>query len=388
MNKYNDYCTGCGLCKSIMPNDVKESHDNFTWYEPISDDSVSLCEKICPAFGNQSSSLSTKDIWGHRLETVFSYSLDSDIRKLGSSGGTLTSLALFLIEQKLVDGIIHVCDQSALTKKIVCSNTRNQIISSAGSKYIDSSNLLDIMQLINPNKKYCFIGKPCDVSILKEYSKYNQIIKDCIVYYFSFFCAGSPSVSANERLLNHLGCNPQNVSKIIYRGNGWPGEFVAIDKEGKEYKTDYNSSWGRYLGRDIRKICRFCIDGIGEQADISCADAWYVKDNAPDFSEHAGRNITFVRTNAGSSIFNEAQKMGYLESFNCDDVFDYLKTIQNYQFIRRATMHSTLLALRICGRGVPKYNSRLLSSYSKNISTSDRLKRFLGTIKRVIQKKI
>ena len=55
------------------------------------------------------------------------------------------------------------------------------------------------------NKKYAFIGKPCDVTVLKNFQKLNPIIAEVIPITMSFFCAGLPSIDAQKKLLEEMG---------------------------------------------------------------------------------------------------------------------------------------------------------------------------------------
>ena len=49
----------------------------------------------------------------------------------------------------------------------------------------------------------------------------------------SFFCAGLPSIDAQKKLLEEMGCNSRVVS-LRYRGNGWPGYATANLENGKQ----------------------------------------------------------------------------------------------------------------------------------------------------------
>lgn len=383
----SEYCTGCGLCKSIYKDKIKVNKDKFDTYIPLDKESIELCKNICPSYGKRSFEYDPKNIWGTTLGTLFTYSKDLSIRKMGSSGATLSTIAIYLLEKNLVDGVLQVKNISLFENKLTCSTTREEVLECSGSRYIDSSNLTNILDLIEEGKRYCFIGKPCDVSVLRQYSRLDEKVKNAITYFLSFFCAGVPSISANENLIEALGCK-SGGNHIAYRGNGWPGETIVTSIDGKEYKTDYDTSWGKYLGRDIRKICRFCIDGIGEAADISCADAWYIKNGKPDFSEHEGRNITFARTDKGQSLLNDVINSGLLISEECGNYHSYLKTIQNHQYTRRATLKPTISALKLFLKPYPKYSIYVLNGYCKEINSKTKLKRFLGTSKRIIKGKI
>ena len=134
-------------------------------------------------------------------------------------------------------------------------------------------------------------------------------------------------------------CIRDRCISLRYRGNGWPGYATVQKIDGKCNKISYNESWSKILGRDVRKSCRFCIDGIGSLADISCGDAWYLlKNNKPDFSEHKGRNIVFSRTRKGETLLNDAVQGGFIHTEEYKEL-NNLKLIQKYQFCLLYTSH-------------------------------------------------
>ena len=155
------------------------------------------------------------------------------------------------------------------------------------------------------------------------------------------------------------------------------------------YQMDYNTSWGTILGRDIMKGCRFCLDGIGEMADISCGDAWYLTaDGKPDFRENKGRNIVFARTEKGYEILESAKLHGAVVLQETDEKEAHLNQIQKYQYERKATMGAKILAVRLAFHPAPKYSLRMLVQWKNNVSSKKRWQIFRGTLKRVIQGKI
>lgn len=230
------------------------------------------------------------------------WSSDQQLRFSASSGGTITAISEYLLSKKLVDEIIHTCvsKQNQIKTEYTKSKRVEELRDKTGSRYTVSSPLIELLQCISPEKKYAVVGKPCDILVLRRYLEVHQELNKNIIYLISFFCAGVPSENANRKLLDHLKTNEQECRHLTYRGEGWPGFATAIDDNGNKHSMSYNDSWGKILGRDINKFCRFCMDGIGEFADISCGDAWYMEeDGTPDFNEHDGRNITFSRTKKG-----------------------------------------------------------------------------------------
>lgn len=381
-----EYCTGCGLCQAYGIATLQEDQKGFL--HPIEGDEKKL-EKICPSGGNQCRQMDATKIWGKTKGVYYGWSEDKNVRKQASSGGVITEIAAYLLESNYVDAIIHTCmNPDSPTETVTCiSTTRTELIERCGSRYAISHPLLNFSNL-DRNLRYAFIGKPCDVTALKNYMDIDAELKKMIPVTISFFCAGLPSVHAQKRLLERLGCE-EDASSLRYRGNGWPGYATVITKDGRESSIDYNSSWGEILGRDVMKMCRFCLDGVGEMADISCGDAWYLtQEGKPDFSEHEGRNVIFVRSSAGEDVLNRMTALAkiHLEAF--PDYEEKLKYMQFYQNDRRATMWAKVLALKLMGRVTPRYGVNVLSSYSKHTSIKRNASIFKGTIKRILEKKI
>ncbi len=225
------------------------------------------------------------------------------------------------------------------------------------------------------------------MTALKNYQKMNPEVAEMIPITMSFFCAGLPSIDAQKKLLKEMGCDGK-VASLRYRGNGWPGYATAVQEDGRQFQVDYNTSWGKILGRDIMKMCRFCLDGIGEMADIACCDAWYLTvDNKPDFTEADGRNGIFCRSRLGVEILQEVSASGRLVISEFPDYAEKLRFMQFYQHDRRATMLTKYAAMKICLKPFPKYPIKV-KKYQKNVGVVRRLKIFKGTVGRIVKGKI
>ena len=223
---------------------------------------------------------------------------------------------------------------------------------------------------------------------MKNYIREFPELKEKFPITLSFFCAGLPSNDAQNKLIKELGCSGK-VKSLRYRGNGWPGYATAVQEDGSEYQMDYDSSWGKILGRDVMKMCRFCLDGIGEMADISCGDAWYLtEDLKPNFSENLGRNVVFARSNLGNEVLINAKKMGFITLNEFSDYNEKLKYMQFYQYDRRATMSTKSIAMKLMLKTFPKYFYKGMREYSKYATEKRKNDIFKGTIKRILKGKI
>lgn len=384
-NIYRKYCIGCGLCHSCNKT-IFHKKNGFIFPENID---IELCRQICPAGGNYLNALSKDRPWGKYLTYECTWSKDATIRYNASSGGTLTSLCLYLLENGIVDGIIQtrMSNNSPIETETVISYSEQDVKKCMGSRYTASAPLINILQIVDKNKNYAFVGKPCDVLILRNYISLHSEWEQVFTIMMSFFCAGMPGKRANQKLLANLKTDEEHCTRLTYRGNGWPGFATAVLSNGNVNKMSYNDSWGGILGRDINQYCKFCMDGIGEFADIACGDAWYMRnDKLPDFNEHDGRNITFARTELGLELLQDAIKKGYLskEDYNIQE----LKWIQAHQYSRKSKTYYRILAMKFCFQLVPIYSVKKLREFSKVISVKSRVKIILGTIKRVIEGKM
>lgn len=388
-----NYCTGCGLCHSVADVPFNTDEKGFV-YPELSEDNITLLKKVCPAAGNALNNHSDGSIWGTVRKAYLGFSMNEDVRFKAASGGVITALCLYLIDNKVVDGIIQTRKNSKdprLTETIV-SISHEDVMSCCGSRYSTSSPLMHIRHQIEKGKTYAFVGKPCDVSALRMYQKSSsdewvQQIK----YLLTFYCAGQPSLVANNKLLTALGCNDvNNCADLRYRGYGWPGKGMVKFKDGSENTIDYEQLWMKILGRDTRRICRFCADGTGEYSDISCGDAWYLDSaNKPDFTERPGRNIIFARTEEGLYLMMKATEAGYIsaEVFNMERSNE-IKMFQPYHYTRKASLSTLKIAMKLCRRDFPFYDMKKLHKFAKGFPLKSKLYRFLGTLQRIKQGKI
>lgn len=384
-----DFCTGCGLCHSVFG--VSFGIDDRQFVIPQFEDNSHTYKKtfeICP-FGKNGVSKFTGSVWGVYENAYRGYSANADVRFRASSGGVVSSLCMYLLNEHIVDGIIltRADKRIPFQCETFCARTVDEVLSACGSRYSQSSPLMNINNLLKSGEKYCFVGKPCDVSTLKRYMTSDSNLQKQIYCTISFFCAGMPSDSANKRLISELGCN--SCVSLRYRGFGWPGKATAIDQNGTEYSMDYQSSWMNILGRDIRKSCKLCFDGIGEYADISCGDIWNLtEDKKPDFSEGEGYNIVFARSKLGDRLINDAFKGNaiFLEDWNSK--INELKYSQPNHFIKRTTILSKYIALKLMLQNTPKYKIKRMLSYSRKNDLKTQFIVFKGTLIRILKKRL
>ena len=108
IKKY-ELCIGCGLCESVLGTErCKMEINTKGFYIPvlssqITNDERDLINQLCPGIhietdGNDSD-------WGSMKAISESCASESEIRYKAASGGVVSSLAIYLLEQHKVDAI-------------------------------------------------------------------------------------------------------------------------------------------------------------------------------------------------------------------------------------------------------------------------------------------
>lgn len=379
-------CLGCGLCETIVGSDKCKMTLNVKgFYEPKFSKTIKKEEEqhilqSCPGIyidgGNQ------KGVWGNIESITESWSNDSIIRKKSATGGVTTTLAIYLIESQKVDAILQVGvkENDWLHNVLLISKTKEDIIKNAQSRYAPALVFDKITDILKSNSDtYAFIGKPCDIAGIKNFIKVNPKFEGRIKFTIAIFCAGIPSYNATHTLIAQKGKQEAPI-KLQYRGDGWPGEFKAVWKDGATHKVSYNDSWGKVLGRSLGMRCKICPDGIGMLADISTGDSWNTKDGYPDFTEADGKNFCFIRTHNGYSLYQSAVEAKYISTKTLE--ISLIKNLHRYQYTRRIMAAWRIMAIQIVTLGLLNFKGLGITELFLKPNVLKGLKEFLGTIKR------
>lgn len=400
MSNYNidkiydsNLCLGCGLCEAICgKKSVTMELNNKGFYYPkihklkIEDDLI--IKNICPAINviNKKKPKNKERIWGHTEAVYEGFSSDSEILKKSSSGGIISSIAIYLLDNNIVDGILHVGAEvdDYKTNRLKISKTREDVIKNSSSRYAPAIIFSDIIKILNKNKDiYCFIGKPCDIAGLNNLILKFPIYKNRIKFKISIVCAGISSYKGTAELINEFKPS-YPVRNIKYRGNGWPGYFTFIDNNDKTYSKSYNDSWGKVLNKHLNFRCKICPEGIGILADIVVGDSWETKDGYPIFDERTGKSLIMTRTKLGNELISNVANHNYISINNID--INKLKIIQPFQYERRIYAGSRIIAFYIVKR--IKVNFKNLRVFNNLLLGSPKalFLNFMGTFKRAVFK--
>lgn len=386
IKKYH-LCMGCGLCASVLGEEnCKMQLNGEGFYEPKVIQSLSVSEsklvkKLCP--GIHVEAKAHKGVWGSMISVCEGWSADTDIRHKAASGGIVTSLAICALEQGLVDAVLQVGvrDDSYLYNELMISRSREEVLRNAQSRYAPALVLHRIKKIFDGStERFAFIGKPCDIAAMKnfigQFPQYGERVK----YYISIFCAGMPSYNATVKTWQMSGHQDKPTS-LKYRGDGWPGNFVARFEDGTNFQLSYNESWGKILGHHVGFRCKICPDGIGMLADVAVGDSWNTKDGYPDFTESDGRCFCMVRTSVGDGLMKAALEKGYIETKALD--IKNIKQQQAYQYKRRKLEGWRLIPVQLLTGGILHFKGLAIWRQALSANVRVGFRNMRGTYKRI-----
>ncbi|WP_230742898.1 Coenzyme F420 hydrogenase/dehydrogenase, beta subunit C-terminal domain [Methanooceanicella nereidis] len=317
-------CTGCGTCaafchKGAIRLNIDEARG--VYYPNVSEnscDECGICLKVCPgndadlySLNEQVSGKKQMDVFiGNYLNCYTGYSNDEKTRSDSTSGGLVTGLLIYALESGIIDGalVTRMSRTDQLIPEPFIARTKEDIIDASGSKYCPVPLNALLKEVISSKKgeKFAVVGLPCHIHGMKKASSVFKELNDKIVLYIGLFCNHTPNFFALPSILDRMNIKKDDITKINYRHNGWPG-FITVTAAEKEYKIPFSDGWsimGSYLF--YPKRCLLCSDGLAELSDISFGDAWlpeYMKDKA-------GTSIAISRSDKADYLINKMSASG------------------------------------------------------------------------------
>jgi len=395
-------CTGCGVCSFLESERYRMGDALEFGRRPFLRDnapaSTGAALSACPGATLAHPSEPRPDpgliesllsAWGPVYGVWEGYAADGEIRFAGSSGGAATALALYCLEQERMGGVIHSAarEDKPYLNHTVCSTSREQLLARTGSRYAPASPGEGLGRIEQADTPHVFIGKPCDVAGAQQARKQRPNLDRNLGLTIAFFCAGVPSVKGNLELLRREGItDPETLTGLRYRGNGWPGLWTATSTtaagEQQVRQLTYAESWD-FLQRYRQWRCYICPDHTGEFADVAVGDPWYrqVQPGEP------GKSLIVARSKRGLEAIKKAQAAGYLVLETYDP--SLLPRSQPNLLMTRGGLWARLIVLRLLGAAVPSYRGfRTFRFWWRNLSLRAKLQSVAGTAKRVFVKRL
>ena len=335
----NGLCIGCGLCQSITGKDyIKISMSSKGRLEPkeikkISSKTFNKILNVCPGVIVEGLPKELVDkntkydlLWGYYLSLFYAWSTDKKIRYESSTGGLLNGLSLYLLDTNKVNFILHTATNPEKPMRSVSRFSYNKddlLNANSCSRYGPASPLDKFHEALDLNQPFAFVGKPCDISAIRQLSKSDERVNKFCKYLLTLVCGGSTEFTKSQDFIESFKVKEDELTIFRYRGFGNPGKMYIKTYDGREYDKEYNSFWGEESTWRVHFRCKICPDAIGESSDIAALDTW--RGGSPK-GEDEGFNAAIVRTTNGLDLLNEAIKAGYIkkgDDLTIEDINDF-----------------------------------------------------------------
>lgn len=318
-------CTGCGTCIALCPKEAIKLtlNEKKGIYVPALNeeqcDNCGICFEVCPGhevdfkalnleiFGKEPEDI----LIGNYLNCYTGHSTNYDIRYNSSSGGLITQLLIFALEEGIIDGalVTRMKKDKHLEPEPFIARTEEEIIEASKSKYCPVPANIALKEILNSREgeKFAVVGLPCHIHGIRKAEQINKKLKEKIVLHLGIFCNHAPNFWGTKLLLQRLKVRKDEVIKLDYRGEGYPGQMKISLKGSELLLPDYWSFVGAYFFFPAR--CLMCSDGICELADISFGDAWL-----PELSdEKIGRSIIVSKSEIGGKVLRTMKSKDKVE---------------------------------------------------------------------------
>ncbi|MEN6551352.1 MAG: Coenzyme F420 hydrogenase/dehydrogenase, beta subunit C-terminal domain [Methanobacterium sp.] len=235
-------------------------------------------------------------------DKFYSNAVNHMIAEKGESGGSLTALYKFLLEECIVDAVLAVKSGADIYDAVpVLIDNPEDVMESAGALHCGTLNLAVILEKYLGGAfdiKIAVTTKPCDAMAINELIKRGRIARKNIIM-LGINCGGTLPPVPTIKLLKSHGIDPDAVlneeiskGKFIVEIEGDIREEISIDELEEEDK-----------GR--RENCRRCEFNIPRTADLAFGN-WGVIDSSKKNS------FIEVLTDTGARILDEALNKGIL----------------------------------------------------------------------------
>lgn len=334
----NGYCVGCGACAVPEESPFTIGMDEYGQYQSRMNASnvfaktESDYEKLCP-FGatapneDEIAKQHFAETCDHNTQVGYykgvyaGHVTEGEFRNRGSSGGMGTWVLNELLDQGLVDYIIHVKsdvdggDLNNIPFEYHVSKTLEETQQGGKSRYypIELSEVLKTVR--NQPGRYAVVGLPCFIKSIRLLQAQDPIIAERVKYCVGLVCGHLKSARYAESLAWQMGIAPPDLKAIDFRikDPSQPANRYSTYAKGtsgeKVVPTNqlFGADWG--AGAFKYKACDFCDDVFAETADVVLGDAWlpeYVQDSD-------GTNVVVTRSDDLQRLIINARSEGRLK---------------------------------------------------------------------------
>jgi coenzyme F420 hydrogenase subunit beta len=258
-------------------------------------------------FGEQEANVYT----GYTRKIYIGLATDGKIRSHSGSGGFITALLIWLLENKMIDGAVvtGMSDEKPWLTRTYIATTAEGIIRAAQSKYIITTVNEILPEIAAFDGRLAYVGLPGQVQSIRllQQAKHPSVRNIC--YIFGPFYGNTLHFSSVKSFLRSFGVGDYHqIRKLYFRYGEWPGNMRVEMNDGRIFEMPkFHANY--LIPFHILKNSLLCTDLTNEFTDISGGDAW-----APVYEERGkGFSMIITRSDIGEQIVRRMETEGVLE---------------------------------------------------------------------------
>mgnify|MGYP000859697474 FL=1 len=347
---YN-YCIGCGVCSSVCPtNAISMNYTEKKEYNPVVDNSLCIsckeCVKYCPHTINKVNSeakkiCGSKDPNSYGIENsqlLLGYDSNEGDRKKSASGGITSKLAIHMLNNGIVDAVIHA---EMIEGKIGEPHYKASIsfsekeVNDKRSSYYGPITFDEVLsEFKGKHNSILLIGVPCVIRAFTGLFKNNPKYNKNKIYTIALSCSHNVSGMFVDYLAESLKINKEQKFKVNLRNkdnikdaNNYNNHFFDKSQDLSKinrYQSIFTETWRSYFF--AINVCNYCSDFWGYTADISVKDAWGEK----WAQDPLGKSILVVRSKEIVQMLDDIKSL-VLEKLDFDKIKNCQKDTTKYK---------------------------------------------------------
>ncbi|WP_172979857.1 Coenzyme F420 hydrogenase/dehydrogenase, beta subunit C-terminal domain [Agromyces agglutinans] len=244
-------------------------------------------------------------------------SVASETERVKSSSGGMTSWMLAkLIDEGLVDAIVHVGRTASAPElfEFTVSRSEREIEERRKSQYYATTFAEVFQTILGEDIRVAVVGIPCFIKAARLLCREDERFATRITMFVGLVCGHLKSQFFAEALAWQAGVAPSELSRVDFRvknsersaGDYDFGAWRENDAEPSRQRTRslIGGMWGHCAFQP--EACNFCDDIFAETADIVFGDAWL-----PEYSaDWRGTNVIVSRNEALDAILEAGMSSG------------------------------------------------------------------------------
>jgi coenzyme F420 hydrogenase subunit beta len=317
---HKDLCNRCGGCVSFCSANnlgaLKMGKDGFPDYTDKDKClECGICYLICPKTRILEEELKRHYDWkyplGHWVDIFSARSTDKEVLNVATDGGVVTSILIYLLENKVIDGAIVSKRMGPLGRKPIIAKTRSDLIDAAGSSFFETKHLdelgniystsFPIIKVIKESasdsmKKLAIVGTACQIEAIRKMQLLNIVPSNLIIFTIGLFCMQCFTIEdlSKKNFAKTHKININDIEKVNIKDN-----LILKMKSNIRFYIPLEE-----IEEIARPACLACNDFSNEFADISVGGV----------GSQDGYTTVMIRTSIGKQVYAEALYQNYVEN--------------------------------------------------------------------------